>query len=292
LNQPVLFNQYALWLQDLFCNIGFGKDLLMQTLEVMKEALKFHMPEDASNLTSSYIDEAIDNLRQDNNDDRPLIDEKMPLYDIACEYLEHLLGNRRNDACGLILKEIEDGISIKDIYLYVFEPCQKEIGRLWLSGKVSVAQEHFCTAITQMIMTRIYPQIFTGEQKKHKAISTCVEGELHEIGLRMVTDLLELDGWNTCYLGANTPGQSIVKLLEEQNPDILLISTTMTIHVDKVADLISAVRRSRSQNGLKIMTGGMPFNISPDLYKTVGADGYAGNAAEAVLIAGRLINKI
>jgi hypothetical protein len=36
-------------------------------------------------------------------------------------------------------------------------------------------------------------------------VAACVSGELHEIGVRMLCDLLEMEGWNTIYLGANVP---------------------------------------------------------------------------------------
>jgi methanogenic corrinoid protein MtbC1 len=36
------------------------------------------------------------------------------------------------------------------------------------------------------------------------------------------------------------------------------------------------------------MVGGYPFNIAPDLWKTVGADAFARDAMEAVAVAARL----
>ena len=36
-----------------------------------------------------------------------------------------------------------------------------------------------------------------------KFVAACVTEDLHEVGLRMVSDILELEGCNTLYLGAN-----------------------------------------------------------------------------------------
>ena len=100
------------------------------------------------------------------------------------------------------METIEAGTPLKDIYLNVFQETQKETGRLWQLSKITVAQEHFITAATQLIMAQLYTYLFTSEKKNKTIIVSCVQGELHEIGARMVADLFEMDGWNSYYFGA------------------------------------------------------------------------------------------
>ena len=80
--------------------------------------------------------------------------------------------------------------------------------RYWQMNRLTVAQEHYCTAATQMIMSQLYPYIFEGERNGRVLVATCVAENLHEIGVRMVTDFFEMDGWDTFYLGANVPTAS------------------------------------------------------------------------------------
>jgi methanogenic corrinoid protein MtbC1 len=63
----------------------------------------------------------------------------------------------------------------------------------------------------------------------------------------------------------------------------------MTFHIDLVSDLIAEVRRAGLDARTKILVGGYPFNISPNLWQTVGADGYAADAQQAVSLAERLV---
>ncbi len=63
----------------------------------------------------------------------------------------------------------------------------------------------------------------------------------------------------------------------------------MTFHIDTMTEVIRQVRQSAVGPELKIMVGGYPFNIAPDLWRQVGADGYARNGNEAVQLANRLI---
>ena len=88
---------------------------------------------------------------------------------------------------------VEQGTPARDIYLQVFQPAQREVGRLGQTNRISVALEHYVTAATQPIMSQLYPRIFSPEKTGRRLIATCVGGELHEIGVRMVADFFEMD---------------------------------------------------------------------------------------------------
>jgi methanogenic corrinoid protein MtbC1 len=216
--------------------------------------------------------------------------EENPLAELATDYLDALLRGERNLASRLILNAVDEGVSIKKIYLHVFQPCQREIGRLWQTNQVSVAEEHYVTAATQLIMSQLYPHIFNTRKTGRRMVATCVGGELHEIGVRMVADFFEMEGWDTHYLGANTPTESILETLETRQPDILAVSTTITFNLDAMIDLITEVRASQVSDGVGLLVGGRPFNMSPGLWETVGADGYAADAQAAIRTAEQLLS--
>jgi methanogenic corrinoid protein MtbC1 len=134
-----------------------------------------------------------------------LIEGTGPLDVLAREYLAALLRGDRHTAGGLILAAADSGTSIQDIYLSVFQRVQREVGRLWQSNQIGIAQEHYCTACTQSIMSQLYPRIISAEKNGRRLVATCVGGDLHEIGARMVADFFEMEGWDTFFLGANTP---------------------------------------------------------------------------------------
>ena len=80
-------------------------------------------------------------------------------------------------------------------------------------NRISVAEEHFCTAATQWIMAGLYRRAFHRTQGKRRLVGACVSGEPHEIGTRMVCDVLQLEGWDTYYFGANTPNADVVRFV-------------------------------------------------------------------------------
>jgi methylmalonyl-CoA mutase cobalamin-binding domain/chain len=214
-----------------------------------------------------------------------------PLDDLANQYLAALLTGDRHQATKLILDSFQQTNNLKQIYLHVFQPVLREIGRLWQINQVTVAQEHFSTATTQLIMAQFYPYLFTSPKNGRVLVATCVGGELHEVGMRMVADFFEMEAWDTYYLGANTPAESIVRALLDRKADILGVSATMTYHISAVQNLIRAVRSAEGCRGVKILVGGYPFNLAPDLWKDIGADGFAQNAVDAATMANKLLER-
>jgi MerR family transcriptional regulator, light-induced transcriptional regulator len=209
--------------------------------------------------------------------------------DLAERYLDLLLVGNRVQAVQLILSKVDEGTSIPEIYLDVFQPAQREIGRLWEVNQITVAQEHFCSAATQQIMSMFYPRFLGTGSSGPSLVATCVSGELHEIGIRMVSDFFEMAGWNTYYLGANTPPADIIQTLISRGSKVLAISATITYHIPRVIELIDEVRRSTLGEDLPILVGGRPFLISPGLWERVGADGFAVDARQAVVAAASLL---
>ncbi len=209
---------------------------------------------------------------------------------LALTYLDALRQGDRQRAGRLVMDAVAAGTSVKDIYLGVFQPAQYEVGRLWESNEISVAQEHYCTAATQLIMSQLYPHIFALDRKGHAMVATCVAGDLHELGVRMVADFFEMDGWDTFYLGANTPHDGVISTILERRAEVLAVSATLATHVDAVGVLIAAVRASPAASGVTILVGGHPFNETPDLFQRVGADATAPDAQQAVDLANRSID--
>jgi methanogenic corrinoid protein MtbC1 len=184
---------------------------------------------------------------------------------------------------------MENGMELKELYLSVFQPAQHEIGRLWQHRLISVAQEHFASGVAQQLMSQIYLNIIAKRSVKGVLIVTCVNNELHEMGARMVSDFLEMDGWDAHYLGSNMPTAAVIPALKQRKAIGLFVSATMGFNVIKVRRMVEEIREDPSLVDLKIVVGGYPFNTVDDLWRSVGADLFARDAAEAVVIANELI---
>jgi methanogenic corrinoid protein MtbC1 len=286
---PALFADYVSWVKVLFAGLQFPDDVTVTTLECTRDALQEMLPADLYAIASEYIAIGLEHLRQAPVTLPSFLEQDAPLGGLARRYLDALLRGERRVASQLVLDAVEQGTGIKDVYLHVFQRSQYEIGRLWQMNRITVAQEHYCTAATQLIMSQLYPYLFSADRIGRRLVATCVGDELHELGMRMVADFFEMEGWDTYYVGANTPADSILQTVEDRQADVLGISVTMTYHLRHVAALIAAARQTLDGREIKILVGGYPFNVAPDLWQELGADGQANDAGEAVGLANRML---
>jgi methanogenic corrinoid protein MtbC1 len=288
--EPILFHEYLGWAKTFFANLPVTEEEIIQNLELMRDTIAEHLPPEMSLISNNTIDSGIVRFRNQPAVPSSFIVESNPLCAMASEYLNYLINGDKKSAHDLILDAVNSGVSVKDIYINIFQVTQKETGRLWQMSKIGVAQEHFITAATQLIMSRLYPYLFTGSHKGKRIIVSCVNGELHELAPRMVADLFELDGWDSYYFGANTPQSSLIEAVKTYKPHILAVSATMTFNISAVTELIEKVKSDSATKDVKVFVGGYPFMITENLWKNIGADGFAVDALLAIQSANDIIN--
>jgi signal transduction histidine kinase/ActR/RegA family two-component response regulator len=287
---PALLTDYIAWSKAVLAAHGVSPEDVGRNLTCLQEVLAAELPGGAGQLVAPFMAAALQALPQAPTALPSLLDGEDALSELARQYLQALLRAERHEASRLVLDAARGGIAVCDLYLQVFQRCQREVGRLWQLRQVTVAQEHYCTAATQLAMSQLYPYLFALPKKGRKLVAASVGGELHEVGLRIVADLFEADGWDTLYLGANLPAGGVIQAVEQHRPDLLVVSATMPFHLPGVEELIAQVRSSQAGQGVKVLVGGRPFNVDAGLWRRVGADGHAGDAGEALDVAARLLN--
>lgn len=288
-DSPRLFQNYLEWAAVLLGRLGIPGEELTANMAVLRDALARELSNEHFVAVSTILDAAVETLPDSAARTPESFIEALPVpfRELAAGYLDALLRQDRTTAADLIMDAVEAGRTVRDVYLNVFQPTQYEVGRLWQLGEVSVAEEHYCTAATQLVMARLYPYVFATVANGRNLIAACVGGDLHEIGLRMVADFFQLEGWDTLFLGANTPAGPLVEMVAARRPDIVAISSTMSFHVGLVAETVAEIR-SRAPD-VRVLVGGYPFRVDEQLWRRVGADGMARDAAAALLEAGRLL---
>ncbi len=278
IGEPRLFALYVSWALEKRDHHG-SETSLKDELNILAKLMAGYLPPKEQDLMRLCIDSGIKVLIAGPGETQ---NASGPLFGTMLRYTAALLEAQRDEAAKIIFDTQASGVPLKDIYTDIIQESQYEIGRLWFENKISIAQEHYCTAITQMIMAQLYPQLKSSRRNGKTVITTCVSEEQHEVGIRMVADLLELEGYDTYHVGANCPRADLIHLVETRKADLVAISATMAYHLPLVKQIISDIRNSKMSHGVKIMVGGYPFNQVPTLWQRAGADGFAPNAARAV----------
>lgn len=287
--RPKLFAQMMLWTAAAARARQVSPDDLLSSLEHMRDVLVEELPPPVAKTAAEYVDQALADLRSAESAPATGPGLGAPQRELLLKYLEAVLAGKRDEAHRLIVEPARAGRSVFDLYEHVLLPAQAEMGHMWHRGEISVADEHFATAITQALLGELRACFPRSEPRSKTVVAAAVSGDFHDVGLRIVADCLEMDGWRVLFLGANTPAGEIVEFLDRHPADLLALSTSTCLLVRETGELIEAVRASHSRDKLKIIVGGSPFDLIPDLWEELGADGCAHRAVEAVELANRLI---
>ena len=287
--QHVLFENYVVWARVLLKHLKLPVPDLADNLQILRTIIDERAPDDVAARCLAPLDEILAKYEELPTEVETHLHPSQPYATLAKRYLDLLMRAKRRQASQIIIEAVDDGMSIRDVYRHVFQPVQYEIGRLWQLNQVSVAQEHFCTAATQMIMSQLYPRLFTADFNGYRLVTACAYGDLHEIGARFLTDFFEMAGWDTYYIGANTPMRSLVQTLHEQDVHLVALSATLVTHVPVIAATVETIRAEFPD--LPIMVGGFPFLQAPELARNIGVDATAPDAESAVRVGLELVQR-
>ncbi len=197
-------------------------------------------------------------------------------------FLQAILKNQRKAAVTIVLEALREGHAPTDIYVEVLQEAHYELGRLWESNRITVAEEHMATAIIQYVMAQLYTHLPPATQTRGAMLITGVAGELHQVGANMVADVLDAQGYDVRFLGTNMPPSGIVQALQEHNAAILGISATMLFNIPHVIELIGSVRAKLGVQSPRIVLGGAAFQSLPSLASELGAVGFAPDIRAAL----------
>ena len=194
-------------------------------------------------------------------------------------FAEVLLGRRPREARAVAIALADEGLPPREIYLGVLGPALEEVGSRWQRGTATVAQEHLATAVVSSIMATLAPRLAEPPPVARLAVLACTDGELHVVGLRMVGDFLEADGWEVLYLGAVTPGAEVERFVAEGQPDVVGLSTTLSTHLEAAKATVASLRELPIPPF--ILVGGRAYGGDADVARRIGADAFASDAGEA-----------
>ncbi|MCT2536659.1 cobalamin-dependent protein [Aquibacillus koreensis] len=166
--------------------------------------------------------------------------------DLKC-FVRYLLDADEQKAWEFLYSYIIDGKDSLYIFEQVLTPALRYIGYLWEENAISVADEHIASSICHFLMTKYSVVSETGKtnvaKDKPKAMFTCVEGEEHALGLKMVAALFDEYGWDTRLMGSNTPTTDIIAFANRWRPDIICLSLSTVYSIPHLIQTIKALEK-------------------------------------------------
>lgn len=179
------------------------------------------------------------------------------LKPIRTKFLNALISGNHILCSELAHTCMTDHIPIKELYEKIIMKAMYDIGELWETNKISVATEHMASAIVESILNQLYFEIISKEKKNKTVVAACMENEFHQIGLKMISDVFEMNGWSALFLGSNTPTSELISFIKLKNPDLLAISLSLYFNLSGLNNLIEKVQKEFF--GLPMIFGGQAF---------------------------------
>lgn len=113
-----------------------------------------------------------------------------------------------------------------------------------------------------------------------KVIIGTVKGDLHDIGKNIVSMMLKGARFEIMDLGIDVPPGKFVEIVQAKGADIIAMSSLLTTSMGAMKDTIKLLKDAGVRDKVKIIVGGAP--VTQNFADSIGADGYAKDAATAV----------
>jgi methanogenic corrinoid protein MtbC1 len=284
--EPKLFEARMLWTRDAFVARQAPIEDLQAALSALRDILGERLPEDSAETAIPAVDRALEAVAKTQTGQAGDLGPDRPGR-LALSYLETILSGNPREAIEQLLHDVDGGTSVKDAYLDVLIPAQREAGRLWHAGELRIAEEHVITATTQRAMALLCERGRTSVRNDKTAVLGCVAGNVHAIGICAIADFFEMAGWRVVNLGPDVPAEEIARSVQLFDADVVLLSAALDPHLKAVQRAIARIRSLEERN-LKIIVGGAAFERVPRLWRKLGADGYSAKVEDAEPLASRL----
>lgn len=177
-----------------------------------------------------------------------------------------------------LLKEIKELCNINDPVIVsqeILGKAMEEIGILYGNGKIYLPHLLLAAQTSQLSFDHLNSLLAGEVESKGRVLLATVEGDVHDIGKKIVGTVLKTGGFEVIDLGKDISAAKIVEKAMELKPDIIGLSAMMTTTVGRVSEVASALKAA--QINAKLICGGA--SMTADLATKFGADGFAKNAS-------------
>lgn len=184
------------------------------------------------------------------------MEENYKKYDLT-EFQNYLISGDYEKCLDIVREIIKNEGEIRFLYDEILKKSLFGVGEMWEQSKITIATEHMASAIVETILSEVYFKVVTKDKKNKKVVISCTENEFHQIGIKMVSDVFEMNGWKVTFLGSNTSTATIIETVQNEHPDILAISLSVPFNLPVLDNMLSKIRTTFPD--LYLLIGGQAF---------------------------------
>jgi corrinoid protein of di/trimethylamine methyltransferase len=202
--------------------------------------------------------------------------------DLIKAAVQSVIDGNEDAAKEVANKIIAEGINPIDIINEGFALGMIKVGDFFAREEYALPEVLLSADAMQTAIDLLEPHIPREAVKEKLGIVVIgtVQGDIHDIGKRIVATMLEVYGFEVHDLGRDVPIDKFIEKAREVNADIVAASALMTTTMVGQKLLEEALQEAGIREKVKLMVGGAA--VTQEWADQIGADGYAEEVTEAV----------
>ena len=166
-------------------------------------------------------------------------------------------------------------LDVAGLYTRVLAPALNSMTEAEENRTAAIWREHVRSAIIRTIIECAYPYVLAERdaqafsRNKGKVVLVSPTDEYHELGARMGSDFFLLCGYESIFVGSNTPKAEMIQGLEQEKPDYVVINVVNFYNLFRVQSIVAEIKKTLPH--IRILASGYAFSQDPDLAVRIGA---------------------
>jgi trimethylamine corrinoid protein len=221
--------------------------------------------------------------------------EQLDLGAIITAYNDAIIDTDRDRALQIVRDAEAAGLSPQDvIFKLVIPAIERMMAEVPKDPDANLAQHFLTSRIGDQVVEEMLAKLEAPLKPVGRVVIGTAPGDLHALGKTIVGGCLKALMYEVIDLGSSVPAERFVDEAVARDAQVIGVSAMM-MHTARAENGAIGVRRLLKERDLegriKLVVGGAPFRFDPDLYKMVGADGWAPDGITAGKMIGGLIRR-
>jgi 5-methyltetrahydrofolate--homocysteine methyltransferase len=204
------------------------------------------------------------------------------------ELKQRLIDGDAPGTAALTQQGLDDGTSAATLLNDALIPGMGVVGDLFEKNEYFVPELLLSARAMYGALDLLRPHLASGDfEPVGSAVLGTVQGDLHDIGKRLVVIMLEGNGFEVTDLGTDVPPERFAEVAVETGAQVVGLSALLTTTLPAMERTVQAIRAADKSGNVKVMIGGAP--VTQAYADRIGADGFGRDANAAVALAKQLV---
>ncbi|ACM61647.1 5-methyltetrahydrofolate--homocysteine methyltransferase [Caldicellulosiruptor bescii] len=187
-----------------------------------------------------------------------------------------------------VKEALSSGISAETILNDALIQAMSVVGEKFKNNEIYVPEVLIAARAMKAALEVLKPILTeTGVKPIGKVVIGTVKGDLHDIGKNLVAMMMTGAGLEVIDLGVDVAPEKFCEAVKNHNPQIVAMSALLTTTMPNMKTTIEKLQEQGLRDKVKVIVGGAP--VTESFAKSIGADGYAPDAASAAELAKKFV---